>query len=79
MTTSWDFVSFISMPSGMEWVVIAIIGLLVFGKRVSEASRSLGRSIIEFKKGLRGIEDDDGTGGGRNDPSGPPLPPANLL
>jgi len=78
MTTSWDTVSFISMPGGMEWVVIAMIGLLVFGKRLPEVSKSLGRSIIEFKKGLRGIEEHDGTGPGRKDPSGPQLPPADL-
>lgn len=46
------------IPSMMEWVVIAGIGLLFFGKRLPEVGRSLGKGIVEFKKGLKGIEDD---------------------
>jgi len=46
------------LPGGTEWIVIAILGLLIFGKRLPEVGKSLGRSIVEFKKGLRGIEDD---------------------
>ncbi len=47
-----------SMPGMGEWVIIAIIGLLLFGKRLPEVGRSLGKGIVEFKKGLRGIEDE---------------------
>lgn len=50
--------AFISMPGGMEWLIIGMIGLLLFGKRLPEVGSSLGRSIVEFKKGLRGIEND---------------------
>lgn len=46
------------MPGGAEWIVIAAFGLLIFGKRLPEVGRGLGRSIIEFKKGLKGVEDD---------------------
>ncbi|MDB5333085.1 MAG: twin arginine-targeting protein translocase, TatA/E family [Phycisphaerales bacterium] len=46
------------IPSMMEWVVIALVGLLFFGKRLPEVGRSLGKGIVEFKKGLKGIEDD---------------------
>jgi len=42
----------------MEIVVILGIALLLFGKRLPEVGRSLGRGIIEFKKGIKGIEDD---------------------
>ncbi len=37
---------------------ILIIALLLFGKRLPEVARSLGKGIVEFKKGVRGIEDD---------------------
>ena len=47
-----------SMPGVAEWIVIAGIGLLFFGKRLPEVGRSLGKSIVEFKKGIKGIEDD---------------------
>lgn len=46
------------MPGMGEWVIIAIIGLLFFGKRLPEVGRSLGIGIVEFKKGLKGIETD---------------------
>jgi sec-independent protein translocase protein TatA len=43
---------------GWELVIIAVVGLLIFGKRLPEVGRSLGKGIVEFKKGLQGIEDD---------------------
>jgi sec-independent protein translocase protein TatA len=46
------------IPGGPEWLVIAAIGLLFFGKRLPEVGRSLGKGIVEFKKGLKGVEDD---------------------
>lgn len=48
----------ISMPGWGELLIIAFIGLLLFGKRLPEVGRSLGKGIVEFKKGLRGIEDE---------------------
>lgn len=50
--------SFVSMPGGPEWIIIGAIGLLLFGKRLPEVGRSLGRSVVEFKKGLQGIKDE---------------------
>jgi sec-independent protein translocase protein TatA len=41
-----------------NWILIAIVALLLFGKRLPEVGRSLGKGIIEFKKGLAGIEED---------------------
>ncbi|MBY0309318.1 MAG: twin-arginine translocase TatA/TatE family subunit, partial [Phycisphaerales bacterium] len=41
----------------MEWVVILIIALLLFGKRLPEVGKSLGKGIVEFKKGLKGVDD----------------------
>lgn len=48
------------LPSlGMpEMIIIGIIALLLFGKRLPEVAKSLGKGVVEFKKGLRGIEDD---------------------
>lgn len=46
------------MPGGWEWLVIGLIGLLLFGRRLPEVGRSLGRGIVEFKRGIKGIEDE---------------------
>lgn len=46
------------IPGGWEWLLILVIGLLLFGRRLPEVGRSLGRSIVEFKKGVKGIEDE---------------------
>ena len=41
-----------------EWIVIGLVMLLLFGKRLPEVGKSLGKGIVEFKKGLKGVEDD---------------------
>jgi sec-independent protein translocase protein TatA len=48
----------ITMPGLTEWIIIGALGLLFFGKRLPDVGRSLGKGIVEFKKGLKGIEDD---------------------
>jgi sec-independent protein translocase protein TatA len=45
-------------PGGTEWIVLLVLGLLVFGRRLPDVGRNIGRSIVEFKKGIKGIEDD---------------------
>ena len=42
----------------MELMVLLGVAVLLFGKRLPEVGRSLGRGIIEFKKGIRGVEDE---------------------
>jgi sec-independent protein translocase protein TatA len=42
----------------MEIVVVVVIGVLLFGKRLPDMGRYLGKSITEFKKGMKGLEDD---------------------
>ncbi|MEE2907962.1 MAG: twin-arginine translocase TatA/TatE family subunit [Planctomycetota bacterium] len=41
-----------------EVIIILVIGLLIFGRRLPEVGRNVGRSLVEFKKGVKGIEDD---------------------
>jgi sec-independent protein translocase protein TatA len=48
----------IGMPGPFEWIIIAGLGLLIFGKRLPEVGKSLGKGIVEFKKGLKSVEDE---------------------
>ena len=45
-------------PSGWELIVVMVIALLLFGKRLPEVARNLGKGVVEFKKGLKGVEED---------------------
>ena len=47
---------FINSPQ--EWIVLLVLGVLLFGKRLPEMGRYLGKGMVEFKKGLKGVEDD---------------------
>lgn len=58
MIATPEILAFLSMPGWQELLIVAFIGLLLFGRRLPEIGRSLGKGIVEFKKGLRGIEDD---------------------
>ncbi len=50
---------FIFQGFGMwEAIVLGLLGVLIFGKRLPEVGKSIGKGIVEFKKGLSGIEDD---------------------
>jgi sec-independent protein translocase protein TatA len=46
------------LPGHWEAIVLLALGVLIFGRRLPEVGRSMGRGIVEFKKGLKGIEDD---------------------
>ncbi len=50
--------SFIGMPGLPEMLIVGVIVLLLFGNRLPSVMRSLGKGITEFKKGVKGIEDE---------------------
>jgi len=43
---------------GTEMFILLVLGVLLFGKKLPEVGRSLGKGLVEFKKGLQGIEDE---------------------
>ncbi len=45
-------------PGPMEMLIIGVIAVLLFGKRLPEVGRSLGKGLMEFKKGMQGIDDE---------------------
>ncbi len=50
-------IAFIQNIGSTEWMVILVIALLIFGRRLPEVARSLGKSVNEFKKGMREFQD----------------------
>jgi sec-independent protein translocase protein TatA len=51
-----------------ELIIVGVVVLLLFGSRLPKVMRSLGEGIVEFKRGVQGIED---TGGGSPRDRGP--------
>jgi len=49
---------FLGLPGGSEWIIILIVALLLFGPRLPSVMRSIGKSVVEFKKGLKDVEDE---------------------
>jgi len=41
-----------------EMIILLIIGVLLFGRKLPEVGRYLGKGIVEFKKGIKGLEDE---------------------
>src|SRR5579862_6927879 len=46
--------AFLNNLVGIDGLVILVVGLLIFGRRLPEVGKNLGRTIVEFKKGLNG-------------------------
>ena len=46
----------------MELIVLLVVVLLLFGSRLPSAMGNLGKSIVEFKKGVKGIDEEKTSG-----------------
>jgi|SwirhisoilCB1_FD_contig_51_6438881_length_471_multi_2_in_0_out_0_1 sec-independent protein translocase protein TatA len=49
-------IAFIGNLGPMEMLLVAGIALLLFGKNLPKVARDAGKAIVEFKKGMAGIE-----------------------
>jgi TatA/E family protein of Tat protein translocase len=46
------------LPGGTEIIVVGLIALLIFGKKLPVVARSIGSSFVQFKKGLKDVQDE---------------------
>lgn len=51
-------IAFIGSLGPVEMMIVGMIALLLFGKKLPEVARGLGKSLTEFKKGMSGIEEE---------------------
>jgi sec-independent protein translocase protein TatA len=40
-----------------ELIIILVLGVLLFGRKLPEMGKYFGKTIVEFKKGVKGLED----------------------
>lgn len=52
MTLGLGCVGLIGLPGHGEWIILLILGLLLFGRRLPEVGRQLGRTVVNFRRGL---------------------------
>ena len=51
---------FIGLPGGMEWIIILLIVLVLFGaNRIPQLAKGMGESIRNFKQGMTEAEAED--------------------
>jgi sec-independent protein translocase protein TatA len=48
--------------SPMEMLIVGVVAVLLFGNKLPSVARSLGKSVTDFKKGMAGIDEEDGQG-----------------
>ena len=41
-----------------EILLLLVLGVLLFGRKLPELGRSVGKTFVEFKKGVKGLEDE---------------------
>lgn len=44
-------------PGPLQILIVLVIVLLLFGNRLPSLARSLGQSLVEFKKGVKEIDE----------------------
>jgi sec-independent protein translocase protein TatA len=70
---------FLPSLGATEIILLLVLGVLLFGRKLPELGRSVGKTFVEFKKGVKGMEDEVESSGGnasnRSTPEPEPVRP----
>jgi len=59
--------AFLGSLGPWEVLAILVVALLLFGKRLPEVAKSAGKAVVQFKKGLREVEEQVDSAGEEED------------
>jgi len=69
-------IAFLPNFAGFDGLIVLVVALLIFGRKLPEVGKNLGRTIVEFKKGLSGADEQGNTA--EQEPQEQPAPPRRL-
>lgn len=58
MTTLTCLLGFLPNLGYSELLIIGVVAVLLFGNKLPEVARSMGKSFTEFKRGMNGVRDE---------------------
>ena len=53
-----NIIGFLQSIGWPELLIVLVIALLIWGRRLPDVARSLGKSVTQFKKGMKETEDE---------------------
>ena len=57
--TMTPILAFLPSLNGMEWIILIVLGVLLFGRKLPDMGRSLGKGMREFKNSVSGDDKHD--------------------
>ena len=55
--SSSNLLALFGAPGWVEITVVLVVAVLLFGRRLPEIARGMGKSLTEFKKGIKEADD----------------------
>ena len=54
----YNLFGLLGLPAPMQLLVLLVLAVLLFGRNLPEVARSWGQKFAEFRRGMRGIENE---------------------
>jgi sec-independent protein translocase protein TatA len=49
---------FLGLPAPTQLIVLLVLAVLLFGQNLPQVARTLGQKLSEFRRGMKGVEDE---------------------